>query len=129
MSSYCAQCGTILQTGYKYCSKCGLKLSANAVESLKSTGSFMIYCNGSWTGTISDKDGARSINGYGNENYNINGKGLISINVQKTGTEAGILTIQILSDTGTILKQQSTAIKMVELQLLMNLFNFSIEFF
>jgi hypothetical protein len=111
MSSYCAQCGTILQAGYRFCSKCGLKLSAEAVESLKSTGSVMIFCNGSWTGTISDKDGSRSINGYGNQNYKINGKGLISINAQKTGMEVGTLTIQILSDAGTILNQQSTTMK------------------
>jgi protein involved in sex pheromone biosynthesis len=67
-----------------------------------------INSNSSWNGTLSYKNGTQNINGSGSATYDLGqNPGNVTVNLQKTGNDNGIITLQLLKG-GTIIVYQST---------------------
>ena len=67
-----------------------------------------IICSSGWSGSISDDDGSKSVDGSGGETFEMAGGGIVVAVIQKKGA-SGTLTVQILEDGEVVETQTTTA--------------------
>ena len=69
-----------------------------------------INSDGQWNGTLSYKNGTRTINGTGDATYNLGqNPGKVSVTVQKTGNKNGTITLQLFKGGNVTIYQSTTS--------------------
>lgn len=69
-----------------------------------------IKSDGSWNGTLSYKNGTKSINGTGDATYNLGqNPGNIKVTVQKTGNNSGTIILQLFKGGNVTVHQSTTS--------------------
>lgn len=81
--------------------------STSSSSSTSSNVILKITSDGSWSGSIQDDSGGRSVDGTGNEEFDLGANpGIVSATIQKQGT-SGTLTVELIKD-GKAVKSQTT---------------------